>query len=42
MSQQKVNFRNSNNSSITMSAVINFPQGFREEQQYPVIVVSLA
>ncbi|MET6998349.1 alpha/beta hydrolase [Chitinophaga defluvii] len=40
MSQQKVNFRNSNNSSITMSAVINFPQGFREEQQYPVIVVS--
>ncbi|WPU93684.1 alpha/beta hydrolase [Mucilaginibacter sabulilitoris] len=40
MSQQKNNFKNSNNGNITMSAVINFPEGFNENQKYPVIVVS--
>lgn len=40
MSQQKINFKNSNNGTITMSAVINFPEGFNENLQYPVIVVS--
>jgi len=40
MSQQKINFKNSNNGTITMSAVINFPEGFNENHQYPVIVVS--
>lgn len=37
---QKVNFKNSNNENITMSAVINFPGGFNENQKYPAIVVS--
>lgn len=40
MSQQKINFKNSNNGNITMSAVINFPEGFNENQKQPVIVVS--
>lgn len=39
MLQQKVNFKNSNNGNITMSAVINFPEGFNENQKYPAIVV---
>lgn len=37
---QKINFKNSNNVNITMSAVINFPEGFSEKKKYPVIVVS--
>lgn len=37
---QKVNFKNSNNGSITMSAVINFPEGFNESKKYPAIIVS--
>lgn len=40
MSQQKINFQNSNNRNITMSAVINFPEGFNEGKKYPAIVVS--
>lgn len=40
MSQQKINFKNSNNNSITMSAVINFPKGFDESKKYPAIVIS--
>jgi len=40
MTQQKVNFKNSNNAAITMAAVINFPEGFNPSQQYPAIVVS--
>ncbi|MET0029151.1 MAG: alpha/beta hydrolase [Candidatus Thiodiazotropha sp.] len=36
----KVNFPNSNNYTITMAAVIYFPEGFDESQQYPAIVVS--
>lgn len=37
---KKVNFKNTNNSNITMSAVINFPEGFSENQKYPAIVIS--
>lgn len=40
MSQQKISFKNSNNANITMSAVINFPEEFNENQQYPTVVVS--
>lgn len=36
----KVTFPNSNNTTITMAAVINFPEGFDDNQQYPAIVVS--
>jgi hypothetical protein len=36
----KVSFANSNNKTITMSAVINFPDGFNESRKYPAIVVS--
>lgn len=36
----KISFPNSNNKSITMSAVINFPPGFEEKKTYPAIVVS--
>lgn len=40
MTQQKVNFKNSNNGNIIMSAVINFAEGFDENKKYPAIVVS--
>ncbi|WP_200977950.1 alpha/beta hydrolase [Echinicola sp. 20G] len=40
MPQEKINFKNSNNGNITMSAIINFPEGFDKNQQYPAIVVS--
>lgn len=36
----KISFANSNNKTITMSAVINFPDGFDETKSYPAIVVS--
>ena len=36
----KISFPNSNNRSITMSAVINVPPGFDEKKTYPAIVVS--
>lgn len=36
----KVSFTNSNNRTITMSAVINFPEGFDQSRKYPAIVVS--
>jgi fermentation-respiration switch protein FrsA (DUF1100 family) len=36
----KINFVNSNNKTITMSAVISFPEGFDESRAYPAIVVS--
>lgn len=36
----KINFANSNNKTITMSAVINHPAGFDETKTYPAIVVS--
>lgn len=36
----KVSFVNSNNKTITMSAVIHLPEGFDEGRKYPAIVVS--
>lgn len=36
----KISFANSNNKTIAMSAVINFPAGFDEKKSYPAIVVS--
>src|SRR5690606_26361815 len=36
----KISFKNSNNPTITMAAVINFPEGFDESKTYPAIVVS--
>ena len=36
----KVTFTNSNNTNITMAAVVNFPEGFDQTKQYPAIVVS--
>lgn len=40
MAQQKINFKNSNNTLISISAVINFPEGFDQNKKYPVVVVS--
>lgn len=36
----KISFNNSNNPTIVMSAVINFPEGFDEAKTWPAIVVS--
>lgn len=36
----KISFANSNNATISMSAVIHFPEGFDESSSYPAIVVS--
>jgi fermentation-respiration switch protein FrsA (DUF1100 family) len=36
----KVSFPNSNNKTVTLSAVVNFPDGFDERRTYPAIVVS--
>ena len=36
----KISFPNSNNQTIAMSAVINFPAGFDESRTYPTIIVS--
>jgi fermentation-respiration switch protein FrsA (DUF1100 family) len=36
----KISFQNTNNPAITMSAVINLPEGFDEQGSYPAIVVS--
>ncbi len=36
----KISFDNTNNTTIVMSAVINFPEGFDETKSYPAIVVS--
>ncbi|GAB1717608.1 MAG: hydrolase [Nitrobacter sp.] len=36
----KISFANSNNRTIAMSAVIDFPAGFDEKKNYPTIVVS--
>ena len=36
----KISFTNSNNPNITMSAVIDHPQGFDEGNTYPAVVVS--
>ena len=37
---KKVNFKSKNGQSINLSAVINFPQGFKERAKYPAIVVA--
>ncbi|KIC94244.1 alpha/beta hydrolase [Flavihumibacter solisilvae] len=37
---QKINFKNSNNGNIIISAVINFPEGFKENKKYPTVIVS--
>lgn len=36
----KISFSNSNNPTIVMSAVINFPEGFDETKTWPAVVVS--
>jgi fermentation-respiration switch protein FrsA (DUF1100 family) len=36
----KVSFPNSNNETVTLSAVVNFPDGFDDRRTYPAIVVS--
>ncbi|MBD0261547.1 MAG: hypothetical protein ICV78_02185 [Tolypothrix sp. Co-bin9] len=38
---QKISFKNSNNPNITMSALINFPEGFDESKKYPAIAANL-
>jgi fermentation-respiration switch protein FrsA (DUF1100 family) len=37
---KKVNFLNKNGQNITMSAVLNFPEGFDESKKYPTVVVA--
>lgn len=37
---RKISFQNSNNPTITMSAVIHVPEGFEETASYPAVVVS--
>lgn len=38
--QKKITFKNSNNPSITMSALINFPEGFDDSKKYAAVVVT--
>lgn len=40
MMNNKVSFTNSNNPTISLSAVIYFPPKFDETRQHPAIVVS--
>ncbi|MBN9298003.1 MAG: alpha/beta hydrolase [Filimonas sp.] len=40
MTQQKIDIKNGNGQGITLSAVINFPEGFNENKKYPAVVVS--
>ena len=40
MMNNKVSFTNSNNPTISLSAVIYFPPKFDETRQYPAIVLS--
>ncbi len=40
MSSEKITFPNSNNTTITMSAIVNFPEGFQGSGKYPAVVVS--
>ncbi|MGK7756042.1 alpha/beta hydrolase [Roseovarius sp. C03] len=37
---EKISFTNTNNPAITMSAVINVPEGFNKNSKYPAIIVS--
>lgn len=36
----KISFKNTNNPTIDMAAVINFPEGFDESKSYPAVIVS--
>ncbi|SDD66928.1 hypothetical protein SAMN05421538_102173 [Paracoccus isoporae] len=36
----KISFKNSNNPTIDMSAVINYPEGFDTSKTYPAVIVS--
>lgn len=40
MSQEKISITNTNAQEITLSAIINFPEGFDQAKKYPAIVVS--
>jgi len=40
MSQQKISINNGNGQGITLSAIINFPEGFDETKKYAAVVVS--
>ncbi|MDQ8014570.1 MAG: alpha/beta hydrolase [Flavobacterium nitrogenifigens] len=40
MTTQKVNFKNSNNTNITMSGILFLPEGFDKNKQYAAIVVT--
>lgn len=40
MTQQKIDIKNGNGQGITLSAVINFPEGFNENKKYAAVVVS--
>ncbi|BFO67519.1 alpha/beta hydrolase [Chryseobacterium sp. KCF3-3] len=40
MLQKKISIKNGNGQDITLSAIVNFPEGFDENKKYPVIVVS--
>ncbi len=40
MSQQKISIKNGNGQGITLSAIINFPEGFDESKKYATAVVS--
>ncbi len=37
---EKISFKNSNNTNITMAAVINFPADFDKTKKYPTVIVS--
>jgi hypothetical protein len=40
MSQEKISIKNNNAQGITLSAIINFPEGFDQNKKYPAIVVA--
>ncbi|WP_160715365.1 alpha/beta hydrolase [Chitinophaga solisilvae] len=40
MSQEKISIKNGNGQGITLSAIINFPEGFDKSKKYAVVVVS--
>lgn len=40
MSQEKINIKNGNGQGITLSAIINFPEGFDANKKYKSVVVS--
>ncbi|NSL85262.1 alpha/beta hydrolase [Chitinophaga sp. Mgbs1] len=40
MSQEKISIKNGNGQGITLSAIINFPEGFDKSKKYAAVVVS--